>query len=770
MSSETVAETKYCSNCKKDIAAANFTMHEVHCGRHLVLCQHCHEPVPRTEMDQHFTDVHAKVACSQCAVEMEKDQLDAHLESQCSKRQGSCEYCELELPHCDLPAHLEFCSTRTEPCPRCSNFIMHKDLLRHNSSNCAYPEAKPPPPSHPPAANGGGFNFLGESFGFASQGDFFSYRELNDSFDPFEFEEIRRALEGDADGGGGGGGMQSLVEDSDASAAAGEQGRGGEREGGQGGRFGRTNVARLADQKKNDTRRGGRKVTTNRRSDVNRQRNQESPPPIPPDMDYDTMLALQLTAEDREEGAGDLDLDAHLNELINSYENRSSGSQRHHRPTPVEVEDVSVPASPPPAYDEFGGADEVMIPCEFCGETFPAFALVHHQSVCDPLASGLWGPSQDNPLGQNNEGLVNQWRPAATRPPAIPVINNLGSASPAQEHEEERSRHLSDNGDHLTRLDSLEMTMLPCEFCYELLPADSLVQHQAMCEGKPATPHVTTPGAAQPSSGFSATRNQGFNFFPTTTTGARRQHSADPTGELLAAMNQRGGQDNSGGSGSSSLGNARPKKRPNAPRNNNSSNVWSSSSSRPSPPSTTTSTSTSSSRPPPSRQARPSPNTAAAAEDGDISLHGSRRGLQPSQGRQDSANRTRHTLDSLLSEEGSENQAPARNSGANRENGGQTRQGQGSRRRTSNRGGGSTVPSGVNSRTVQMQMQQQPERRQRARGNGATEGETNTPGSRRNQRERGDHVFNSSPANASRPVANPNRSRRSTDRPAPEWE
>ena len=29
--------------------------------------------------------------------------------------------------------------------------------------------------------------------------------------------------------------------------------------------------------------------------------------------------------------------------------------------------------------------DEDMIPCEFCGETFPAFALVHHQVLCFTL-------------------------------------------------------------------------------------------------------------------------------------------------------------------------------------------------------------------------------------------------------------------------------------------------------------------------------------------------------------------------------------------------
>lgn len=47
---------------------------------------------------------------------------------------------------------------------------------------------------------------------------------------------------------------------------------------------------------------------------------------------------------------------------------------------------------------------------------------------------------------------------------------------PCREQEEELNHHLTDNGDHL--FSSLENIMLPCEFCNELLPADSLVQHQ----------------------------------------------------------------------------------------------------------------------------------------------------------------------------------------------------------------------------------------------------------------------------------------------------
>lgn len=171
------------------------------------------------------------------------------------------------MAHSDLASHIEFCGTRTEACPRCGNFIMHKDLNQHNSSNCTYPETKPPASNTNGFRNHGG----GDDFRFpASHGAFGEifggpFRGLHGSFNPFEFEELRQALEGDADGRG----MPSAVaEDSDASAAAeGSRLR-------RGGGFGVWRNPAVPRQKKNNTQGGARKATTNRRSEVNRQREQ----------------------------------------------------------------------------------------------------------------------------------------------------------------------------------------------------------------------------------------------------------------------------------------------------------------------------------------------------------------------------------------------------------------------------------------------------------------------------------------------------------------
>ena len=63
---------------KRDIAADNFVMHEVHCHRNIQLCKHCEEPVPRSEMDDHYEQYHAKIECPKCKTSMAKSEQEHH--------------------------------------------------------------------------------------------------------------------------------------------------------------------------------------------------------------------------------------------------------------------------------------------------------------------------------------------------------------------------------------------------------------------------------------------------------------------------------------------------------------------------------------------------------------------------------------------------------------------------------------------------------------------------------------------------------------------
>ena len=57
-------ELKFCANCKREIAAVNFVMHEVHCRRNIVLCSVCDEPVARSELEDHMSEEHTH--CPEC--------------------------------------------------------------------------------------------------------------------------------------------------------------------------------------------------------------------------------------------------------------------------------------------------------------------------------------------------------------------------------------------------------------------------------------------------------------------------------------------------------------------------------------------------------------------------------------------------------------------------------------------------------------------------------------------------------------------------------
>ena len=63
---------------KREIVAANFMMHEVHCRRNISLCTRCGEPVPMIEMETHFEENHSEVECDLCRGNVEKLYLTQH--------------------------------------------------------------------------------------------------------------------------------------------------------------------------------------------------------------------------------------------------------------------------------------------------------------------------------------------------------------------------------------------------------------------------------------------------------------------------------------------------------------------------------------------------------------------------------------------------------------------------------------------------------------------------------------------------------------------
>lgn len=123
-------ETQLCSNCKKAIPVANFTIHEIHCNRNIGVCHFCKESVPKSEIKNHIESEHVQVTCK-CNMKMEKCHLEDHEASACPLRPAVCQHCEIELAFNKLQDHKDYCGTRTETCSECGRNVMVKDLKEH---------------------------------------------------------------------------------------------------------------------------------------------------------------------------------------------------------------------------------------------------------------------------------------------------------------------------------------------------------------------------------------------------------------------------------------------------------------------------------------------------------------------------------------------------------------------------------------------------------------------------------------------------------------
>ncbi|KAF1410442.1 XIAP-associated factor 1, partial [Spheniscus humboldti] len=116
---------------KRDVSAANFSLHEAHCLRFLTLCPECDEPVAQKDMKDHQTEAHKQVRCNLCQQSMQQYQLEHHEIKECHKRAMKCKICELEMPFNKLQEHLNTCASRTEWCWECNKYIMYKDQNKH---------------------------------------------------------------------------------------------------------------------------------------------------------------------------------------------------------------------------------------------------------------------------------------------------------------------------------------------------------------------------------------------------------------------------------------------------------------------------------------------------------------------------------------------------------------------------------------------------------------------------------------------------------------
>ncbi|KAL4224303.1 TRAF-type zinc finger [Mactra antiquata] len=409
---ETESETQLCGNCKKQISSNNFVMHEMHCKRHISLCKHCKEPIPKNEMDVHYEENHAMMKCPKCKVEIEKMHFEDHEENDCSKKPMHCLYCELEFAKDELQAHIDYCGSRTEPCTKCGQFIMLKEQIKHDESNCTYPEVKP---KNNNVVDG------------------------NTRRNPFEFDDFSRMM----------GGHDIFTDFGAASQMP----------------FNEPYTPPQRPQAR-VTRQTVKSTNSTKKTNVNKTNGGSSSNASTSGTDIDRLLAMHL--------AQDL---GHSDDSIDDI---------------VRNLDKPIPSSPtlPNQYgrNAFPG-DGVMLPCEFCNQQVDVDDLEQHQSGCslDRISSML--PH----MGKNNPPHVpNNYSPVGDISPVSPptIIDNL---RPFRADEWLDDTAVPRGGGGYDSPVEHEDLMLPCEFCDVLLPIDSLVQHQAMCDRMTMTPLPPTP-------------------------------------------------------------------------------------------------------------------------------------------------------------------------------------------------------------------------------------------------------------------------------------
>lgn len=124
--------TRTCGQCHKEVAEANFALHETHCSRFLSVCPDCGDNVPRDQLTVHREEQHSLVRCSKCHQKMERCHLQDHELEECVERLQSCEFCELELPFKELDEHRAFCGSRTERCPDCRRYVKLSEQSQHH--------------------------------------------------------------------------------------------------------------------------------------------------------------------------------------------------------------------------------------------------------------------------------------------------------------------------------------------------------------------------------------------------------------------------------------------------------------------------------------------------------------------------------------------------------------------------------------------------------------------------------------------------------------
>ena len=132
-------DTKYCSNCCKNIESRIFFMHERMCSINVKKCPKCNKPFTIEDLEEHIQQDHGETVCEFCNKKFANSEIEKH-RKMCDSKMVPCAYCELTLLLRELKEHQKSCGAITEPCPKCGRYVQRKEMDNHLIEGCPPPK------------------------------------------------------------------------------------------------------------------------------------------------------------------------------------------------------------------------------------------------------------------------------------------------------------------------------------------------------------------------------------------------------------------------------------------------------------------------------------------------------------------------------------------------------------------------------------------------------------------------------------------------------
>ncbi|KAM9178578.1 TRAF-type zinc finger domain-containing protein 1 [Mergus octosetaceus] len=402
-------ETRLCGNCKKDIPVPNFTIHEIHCSRNLEVCRYCNESIPKSEMKNHIESEHVQVTCK-CSMKVEKSLLEDHEASACPLRPAVCQHCDIQLPFNKLQDHESYCGARTEICSGCGLNVMVKDLKEH--PRVCGKEVKQARVSRTVPR-------------FEDEDVDAHLRALRDIRNQLRSDNYPGPLWR----------MPRVLERQIYSSCVGDKAIKDIR---------RRNVAAVqrSQSQEHELEQWERNKNTN---SLFGERNAN--------LDY--MLALSLQSENPQNDAA-AEIDGDFWEHYYTKESVPSACPDETDNSNIFSCDSLLSLSTSNHIE----SDEIMLPCEFCEELYPAEDLILHQTGCNPASAfASFSKRSSSPNPRKYDGL-----------------QDLGSRSCRSVYSPQHQAVQAEAN-----------IIIPCEFCGIQLEEEILFHHQDQCDLRPAT-------------------------------------------------------------------------------------------------------------------------------------------------------------------------------------------------------------------------------------------------------------------------------------------